>query len=202
MPPDTNTAEVFAGKFDVDAILSVPTSSWDQRISIDLIAEMEIHLSDKVTTLPEMRRILAVKGYQGLRRQIEDEIEGKSGFDALRLMALAMRSYALERPGLSAATFRTATTDSPEWRQALAELSQTVFRVFAEIGLEGEPAQHALRILRSFVRGFVLNEMAASFLEPLEYQKSYELGIELFILGLPALGGGERPTWRSDTLPN
>jgi hypothetical protein len=64
MPPHTNPAEVFAGKFDVDAILSVPASSWDQRISRDLIAEMEIHLSDKTTTLPEMRRILAVKGYQ------------------------------------------------------------------------------------------------------------------------------------------
>jgi hypothetical protein len=46
---------------------------------------------------------------------------------------------------------------------------------------------HALRILRSFVRGFVLHEMGASFVEPLEHDRSYELGIQVFIGGLQAL---------------
>lgn len=86
-----------------------------------------------------------------------------SGVAAVRAMAGAMRNYALDHPGLSAATFRTSTTDSPEWRQALLDVSEIVFRVFAEVDLDGEPAQHALRMLRSLVRGFVLNEMAASF---------------------------------------
>jgi hypothetical protein len=115
--------EVSKGSF-VDDLLSIPASSWDRRIAADLIAEMEIHLADRVTTLPQMRRILAVKGYQGLRRRIEGDIEGKSGLAALRAIANAMRNFALEHPGLSAATFRTATNDCPEWRQALAELSQ------------------------------------------------------------------------------
>jgi hypothetical protein len=52
--------------------------------------------------------------------------------------------------------------------------------------LEGEQAQHALRMLRSLVRGFVLNEMALSFLDSLDYQRSYELAIEVFIQGLSA----------------
>src|SRR5665213_455193 len=92
----------------------------------------------------------------------------------------------LEHPGLSAATFRTATTDSPEWRQAALELSKFVLCVFAEAGLDGAPAQHAIRMLRSLVRGFVLNEMAASFLEPLDYEESFKLVVDAFILGLPA----------------
>jgi hypothetical protein len=188
MPLSSATFRNLAGAFSADEVLLLPTSSWDKRIATDLIAEIEVHLGDRISTLPEMRRILAVKGYQGLRRRIENDIEGKRGLDALRTMAFAMRSFALERPGLTAATFRTAVTDSPEWRAALTELSQTVFCVFADIGLEGEAAQHALRVLRSFVRGYVLNEMAASFLEPLDYQESFELGIEMFILGLPALG--------------
>jgi Tetracyclin repressor-like, C-terminal domain len=188
MPLSSATSRTVASAFSADEVLLLPTSSWDKRIATDLIAEIEVHLGDRISTLPEMRRILAVKGYQGLRRRIEYDIEGKSGLDALRAMAFAMRSFALERPGLTAATFRTAVTDSPEWREALAELSRTVFCVFADIGLEGEAAQHALRVLRSFVRGYVLNEMAASFLEPLDYQQSFELGIEMFILGLPALG--------------
>ena len=187
MSPQKQTLEIRPDNIKVDEILSGPACSWDRRIAADLIAEMETHLAEKITTLPEMRRILAVKGYQGLRRRIEGEVEGKSGADALRAMALGMRSYALERPGLSAATFRNPVIDSPEWREAGSELAQTVFGVFAQIGLEGEQAQHALRMLRSLVRGFVLNEMALSFLDSLDYQRSYELAIEVFIQGLSVL---------------
>ncbi|WP_159011088.1 TetR-like C-terminal domain-containing protein [Bradyrhizobium sp. S69] len=111
------------GKFSVDEVLSLPASSWDKRITTDLIAELEVHLADKVSTLPEMRRILAVKGYRGLHRRIEGDVKDKNGVAALRAMAHAMRDFALEHPGLSAATFRNSTTDSPEWRQALSELS-------------------------------------------------------------------------------
>jgi hypothetical protein len=171
---------------EVDDLFLVSTSSWDKRIASDLIEEMELHLADKVTTIPEMRRILAVRGFVGLRRRIESDVAGNSGSAALRALAGAMRNYALEHPGLSAATFRTATTDSSEWRQAALELSKIVLCVFAEVGLDGEPAQHALRMLRSLVRGFVLNEMAASFLEPLDYEESFKLVVDAFILGLPA----------------
>jgi Tetracyclin repressor-like, C-terminal domain len=174
------------GNFGVDDILSLTASSWDKRIATDLIAEMESHLADRVTTLPEMRRILAVKGYQGLRRRIEGDVDGKSGVAALRAMAHSMRNFALEHPGLSAATFRSATTDSPEWRKALGELAETAYRVFAQVALEGEPAQQALRMLRSLIRGFVLSEMVGSFLEPLDYGVSFELAIDAFVVGLSA----------------
>lgn len=175
-----------AERFGVDELLSVPASSWDKLISVDLIAEMEIHLADRVATLPEMRRILAVKGYQGLRRRIEDDVKDKIGVAALRAMARSMRDFALQHPGLSAATFRSATTDSPEWRQALGELIETAYRVLAQVKLEGESAEQALRMLRSLVRGFVLNEMGATFLEPVDYTGSFELAIDAFVLGLPA----------------
>lgn len=176
--------------FSVADILSGAATSWDKRISVDLIAEMEVHLSEKVTTLPQMRRILAVKGYRELKRRIESDVKGKEGFDALRSMARAMRNFALERPGLSAAAFRSPTTDSEEWRQAGTELAQTVRQVFAHVGVEGEAAERALRLLRSLVRGFVINEVTGSFfIEPEGYKETFDLGIEQFILGLPALNG-------------
>jgi hypothetical protein len=100
---------------------------------------------------------------------------------------LSMRRYPLERPGMSAATFRNADTDSPEWREAQMQLGGVVFSVLAQIGIKGEQAMHALRILRSFVRGFVLHEIGASFLEPLEYDQTYELGVRVFIEGLQVL---------------
>lgn len=171
-------------------LLELPQSGWDKKIAADLTAEMERHLAERVSTIPEMRRFLAVKGYRQLRAAIEDSIAGKQGADALRAMTQAMRAYALERPGLSAATFRTPETDCPEWRAAQRELAAVVLGVFAQLGVQGEGALHALRVLRSFVRGFVLHEMGASFLEPLEHDRSYELGIEMFIAGLAVFRRG------------
>ncbi len=168
-------------------ILELPVSRWDQRIAADLTAEMEQHLAEKISTIPEMRRFLAVKGYRELRDAIERDIAGKSGADALHALMLSMRRYALERPGMSAATFRNADTDSPEWREAQMQLAGVVLSVLAQVGIRDEQALHALRIIRSFVRGFVLHEVGASFLEPLEHDQTYELGVRVFIEGLQVL---------------
>jgi hypothetical protein len=168
-------------------ILELPKSGWDKRIAADLTMEMEHHLAEKISTIPEMRRFLAIKGYRELRQLIQRDTAGKSGADALRAAMMSMRRYALDRPGMSAATFRSPETDSPEWRAEQMELVKVMFAILAQLGVRGEPAQHALRILRSFVRGFVLHEMGASFLEPLEHDESYELGIGLFIEGLSVL---------------
>jgi hypothetical protein len=43
-------------------VLELPQTSWDKRIAADLTAEMEWHLAEKVSTIPEMRRFLEVKG--------------------------------------------------------------------------------------------------------------------------------------------
>jgi len=154
-------------------ILELPRTGWDKRIAADLTAEM--------------RRFLAVKGFRELRHMIEGDIAGKSGADALRAAMMSLRRYALERPGLSAATFRNPDIDSREWRAAQMELAMVLFGIFAQLGISGENAQHALRIARSFVRGFVLHEMGASFLEPLEHDQSYAAGVEVFIAGLGVL---------------
>jgi hypothetical protein len=168
-------------------ILELPATGWDKRIAADLTAEMERHLSEKVATIPEMRRILAVKGYRELREAVEHAIAGKTGADALYAMMQAMRRYALDRPGMSAATFRTPETDSPEWRAAAMELGAVALGVFGQLGIRGEQAQHALRILRSLLRGFVLHEMGGSFIEPQSHDQSYDIAIKVFTEGLSVL---------------
>jgi hypothetical protein len=184
---DTAADTASATTFSVDEVLSY-SSRWDKRITTDLVAEMENLLGEKIATLPQMRNILAVKGYRGLGRRIASDVDGKTGPDALRAMADAMRNFALEHPGLSAATFRNAESDSPDWQEAGAELFGIAHRVFVQVDIEGEHAAQALRILRSLVRGFVISEMAASFfVEPAEYQHEFDRGIDVFICGLPAL---------------
>lgn len=88
-------------EIEAEHVLKAAPTRWDRQIAVDLIAEMETYLG-QVNTIPEMRRVLAVAGYNGLRQRIEKAVRGKSGSDALRAMAFAMRSYALGIHGLAA----------------------------------------------------------------------------------------------------
>jgi hypothetical protein len=172
--------------FPVHELLGQSTR-WDQLIAADLSAEIQALLAEKVDTIPEMRRFLAIKGYRELRQRLEAAVEGKAGEQALRAVAFAMRAYAHDRPGLSAATFRNPVVDSPEWRHESEELGRYVLGILAGVGLTGRPAVHALRILRALVRGYVFQEAALSFLEPLDYDETYGVAVDLYIRGLSAL---------------
>jgi hypothetical protein len=173
-------------KFSAQDFLNQPTRL-DQLIAADLSTEITALLAEKVDTIPEMRRFLAIKGYRELHHQLAAAVDGKTGEEALRAVAVAMRAFAHDRPGLSAATFRNPAADSEEWRQEGEKLARFVFGVFAGVGVTGRSATHALRILRALVRGFVMHEMAASFLEPIDYEESYGIAVDLYIRGLSAL---------------
>src|SRR6202051_4083405 len=173
-------------KFPVQEFLSQPTR-WDQLIAADLSGEIQAMLAEKVENTPEIPRFLATKGYRELHQRLKAAAEGKAGEEALRAVAFAMRAYARDRPGLSAATFRNPVVDSPEWRHEGESLGRFVLGVLAGVGLKGDPAIHALRILRALVRGFVLHEMAYSFLEALDFDETYGITIDVYIRGLSGL---------------
>jgi hypothetical protein len=168
-----------------DVVGLVP--GWDRLIAADLVQEMEHDISEKVETIPQMRLFLAIKGYKQLREFLIDESRGKFGAAALKAMALASRRYAKDRPGLSAATFRTPMVESKEWMEASIALRQLFAKAFSEYGLDESAGAHALRMLRSLVRGFVVNEMSGSFYASADSDESFELAVEVFICGLPAL---------------
>jgi hypothetical protein len=171
---------------EVEHVITAPASRWDKKIAADLVSEMESFFG-KVDTIPQMKQALAIAGYQGLQQQIEKAVEGKTHLDAVRAMALAMRSFALGSPGLAVASFRDPDVDNSESQKAAGQLVQVVLRVFAGAGISGEAARHAVRILKSFVRGFIINEMSAPVARPIEYQKSYVLAVDMFVRGLKEL---------------
>ena len=89
-------------KFSIEELLATEATRWDRRIASDLAAELETQLAEKLETIPEIRRLLAVKGYRELRARLDRDIGSATGSDAIRAMALALRAFAHERPGLSA----------------------------------------------------------------------------------------------------
>ena len=172
--------------YSLDDLLHQPTR-WDDLIAADLSAEIERLLAEKINTIPEMRRFLAIKGYRELRRYLEAAIQGRSGEDALRAMVFAMRTFARDRPGLSAATFKNLAAESPEWRREGEALTRLVLGVFADLGVTGRTAGHALRALRALVRGFVIHEMTCASLQPSDHDDAWHFAVDLYMRGLIAL---------------
>lgn len=168
----------------IDEILS---SSWDKKLAQDLAEEIEACTGEKRATVEEMRRFLALKGYRELLQRLRAARDDKRGNEALLAVAHAMRGYALARPALSAAAFRTAAADCPEWREAHEHLHAFMMDVFADCGLLGQPAEEALNMLRSLIRGYVLNEMMHTLIGVHSYEDSFESAIRVFVAGLPAL---------------
>ena len=59
--------------------------------------------------------------------------------------------------------------------------------MFEGVGLDVSSSLTALRILRALVRGYVLHEMVASFLDDVDYDEVYASAVDVFISGLGAL---------------
>jgi hypothetical protein len=162
-----------------DLIVLAPR--WDELIAADIVREIERD------TVPDMRLALAIKGYREMHEILTAETKGKRGVAALRAMALAFRRYAKERPGLSAATFRSAMVESPEWMEAARALRQLFIKAFQQYGLDEVAAAHAHRILRSLVYGYVTSEMLGAFYLPADNNESFDLAVDVVLRGLPAL---------------
>ena len=170
---------------DVEQVLRPLETRWDKHIAADLISEMEPYLG-KVGSLPELRAALAIKGYSGLQSRIECSVSQLSGTAALRAMAHAMRGFALANPGLAAASFRSLDVTTSEWEVSGKALARTVVEVFTSCGIHGDKAISGALILRSLVRGFVVNEMSSPN-HSLDFQRSFSVAIEMFIAGLGEL---------------
>jgi hypothetical protein len=174
-------------KYSVEEILAADATRWDRRMAADLAAELESRLDEKADTLPEMRRILAVKGYRELRARLQLELGNARG---MRPFGRWRWRCALSRMNVQACrrlTFRSSIIDSPEWRRESELLGGLALRAFESAGLCREQAMEALRILRALVRGFVLHEMSQSFLEDVDYDESYSAAVDVFIRGLDVL---------------
>ncbi|MET4295773.1 hypothetical protein ABIB06_004467 [Bradyrhizobium sp. LB8.2] len=169
--------------FDVDDILS---STWDRKLAQDLAIEIESGTGDRRGTFSEMRRFLAVKGYRDLRPRLEAAREGAVAENALIAVAHEIRRYALERPALSAAAFRTAPADCPEWRDAHERLHSLMIGILGECGLFGDAAEGALTMLRSLVRGYVLHEVMHTVVGVQSYDDAFDKALQVFVAGFPA----------------
>ena len=77
-------------EYSVEELLSAD-NRWDRRIAADLAVEIEGLLGEKAETIPEMRRLLAVKGYRELRLRLELDTAGRRGDEAVAAVSVRRR---------------------------------------------------------------------------------------------------------------
>jgi len=134
-----------------------------------------------VDGLPGLRRRIAALGARELTTRLQAAVAGRSGRDALAAVADAYRAYAIERPGVYAATQRAENVADDEAAAALLDVVLAVLRGYA---LDADAAFHAARVVRSALHGFVSLEAGGGFGIPLDLDESFNLLVATLDRGL------------------
>ena len=141
-------------------------------------------LYNHVAGLPGLRRELALYGMRQFGACMGRAAIGKSGDAAIIALAQAMRRFAVERPGLYAATVQAPSPDDVELQQAAAEVIGVIVAVLEPYGLSGDDAIHVIRGLRSLIHGFATLEAAGGFGIPLNIDESFVRLLRAYLAGV------------------
>lgn len=139
-----------------------------------------------VDGLGDLRARLGARGARELAATLQIAAAGRACGDALRAVALAYRKYAHAHPGTYAAM--QIAFDSEEFEAAGAEVVGLIVAVLRGYGLEGDPAIHAVRAIRSALHGFVSLEREGGFGLPVPVADSYDKLVTMLDAGLAATG--------------
>ena len=143
-----------------------------------------------VPSLAELRRAVSLVSVEDVTRTVRDATVGRSGPDAVRALAHAMRDFARAHPGRWAALQAAPDPDDP----ADAELSaaadrsvQTFAAVLRGFDLPEDRMIDAIRSVRASLHGFVTLELTGGFRLPDDLGTSFATHVSMMLAGLAAL---------------
>lgn len=139
-----------------------------------------------VDGLPGLRRELALLGGRQILEMVLHAVRGKSADDAVTAIASTLRYYAIDHPGLYAASVRAPAADDLEAQRLSGEIVGIIMDVFKSYRFDDIEAIHAVRGLRSVIHGYVMLEKAGGFGMPIDREESYQFLVESFLIGLNA----------------
>lgn len=142
-----------------------------------------------VASLDDLRRRLAVEATGELTRALAAATIGRSGPEAMRAAADAMRRYATEHPGRYAATQVAPDLADPGDQELAAQAEETLAVLRAALrgfGLPEDRTVDAIRAFRSAVHGFVILELTGGFGLPDDLDRSFRLLVDAVITGIAA----------------
>lgn len=147
-----------------------------------------------VAGLPGLRHELALMGLRQQEEWLGRAVMGKSGAEAIRALADALRDYIKAHPGIYAATVRSGAGADPDVDAAQRAVVAIALRALAAYRLNPDDAIHTVRMVRAVVHGFATLELAGGFGLPQEVDETFERLIETYIGALEASARRDRHT--------
>lgn len=145
-----------------------------------------------VASLDDLRRLVAIASVAELTRVLATATIGRSGADALREAADAVRRYAGVHPARYAAAQVAPDLSDPSDAELAARAGETIAVLAAALrgfALPEESTVDAIRMLRSAIHGFVTLELNGGFGLPDDLDRSFRLLIDGVIAGIAVLAG-------------
>lgn len=143
-----------------------------------------------VGSLAALRREVAVVAARDLRAALVDRALGRSGPDALRVLAHGMRAYAHAHPGWYAAVQVAPDPDDPadaELAAAANEVVDLMIAVLHGFDLPDDRGVDAVRAVRAGVHGFVTLELGGGYRLPQDLDRSFAVLVDMLVAGVTAL---------------
>jgi AcrR family transcriptional regulator len=161
-----------------------------------LAAELRIQpssLFNHIAGLAELRRHLQLRGLREMAARTARAGVGRAGEDAVLAVAVALRQFAREHPGLYAASLPATPTQDPELNAIAQEFVGIFFDTMRRYGYEGEEAVHVVRGLFSTVHGFIMLERAGTFGMPINPDESFAWLVRHYVVSLRPAGQAQSP---------
>lgn len=145
-----------------------------------------------VSSLDDLRRLVATEAVSELTRTLAAATIGRSGVDAVRAAAVAIRGYARVHPGRYAATQIAPDLADPADAELASRAEETLRVLSAALrafGLPDDSNVDAIRILRSSLHGFVSLELGGGFGLPDDLDRTFDRLVDVLVAGLEAMAG-------------
>ncbi|MFF2052999.1 WHG domain-containing protein [Leifsonia sp. NPDC058194] len=143
-----------------------------------------------VASLGDLRRLVATDAVAELTRTLAAATIGRSGVEAVRAAAVALRGYARVHPGRYAATQVAPHLADPadtELAERAAETLQVLSAALRAFGLPDDANVDAIRILRSSLHGFISLELGGGFGLPDDLDRTFDRLVDVVATGLEAM---------------
>jgi AcrR family transcriptional regulator len=141
-------------------------------------------VSHHVGNLQQLRCDLALLAVEELAEAVQAAGEGRRGEDAIVAVYGAYRDFVHAHPGRYAASIETPDPTDERRLAAAGRLASYLQDVFAQIGLQGDQATRAGRLLRAAVHGYSTLELNAAWQTTLDDQATFDWLLKVIIRGL------------------
>jgi AcrR family transcriptional regulator len=145
-------------------------------------------ISHHVGSLQELRAEMAILAVEQMTEAVWVASTGKTGAEAVRSLYKAYRDFVLAHPGRYMSTLEAPDPRDERRLAAAYRLAEHLRDVLAQIGVQGEDAMRAGRLLRSAVHGYSTLELASSWQMPLDNDAAFEWMLDVILKGLSGEG--------------